>query len=54
MCLLEAGKLLESQNKKDEALQIYERIKKDYPAAAIVNNEYAPAEIDKFIERAKN
>ena len=54
MCLLEAGKFLESQNKKDEARQIYERIKKDYPAAAIVNNEYAPAEIDKFIERAKN
>ena len=41
--LLQAGKLLESQKKNDEALKIYQDIKKKY-----VNSS---SEIDKYIER---
>ena len=52
MCLLEAGKLLESQDKKAEALKLYESIKADYPTSTLVVG--TPAEIEKFIERAKN
>ena len=44
--LLQAATILESQNKKDEALKIYQDIKKKY-----VNSTVA-AEIDKYIERA--
>lgn len=44
--LIKAGELLESQNKKDEALQIYQDIKKKYV------NSPAYQEIDKYIERA--
>lgn len=51
MCLLEAGKILENQNKKEEALKIYETIKNDYPTSALSGG--MPAEIDKYIERAK-
>ena len=43
--LLKAGEILESQNKKDEALKIYEEIKAKY-----VNSPIA-AQIDKYIER---
>lgn len=43
--LLQAGELLESQNKQDEALAIYKQIKEDYIKSA----EYG--EIDKYIER---
>lgn len=46
--LLQAGKLLESQNKKSDALEIYQDIKKKYVNAMIVQNQ----EIDKYIERA--
>lgn len=52
MCLLEAGKLLESQGKKAEALKLYESIKADYPTSTLVVG--SPAEIEKYIERAKN
>jgi tetratricopeptide (TPR) repeat protein len=45
---LEAGMLLESQNKKDEALKIYQDIKAKYVTAALVQS----GEIDKYIERA--
>jgi len=44
--LIQAGELLESQNKKDEALQIYQDIKKKYVNSAVSQ------EIDKYIERA--
>jgi len=37
---------LESQNKKDEALKIYQDIKKKYVNSAVAS------EIDKYIERA--
>lgn len=52
MCLLEAGKLLESQDKKAEALKLYESIKADYPTSTLVVG--SPAEIEKYVERAKN
>ena len=45
--LLQAGKLLESQNKKDEALKLYQDIKKKYVNSSLVQS----AEIDKYIER---
>ena len=51
MCLLEAGRLLESQDKKAEALKIYETINSDYPTSTLSSG--SPAEIEKYIERAK-
>lgn len=45
--LLKAGVLLESQNKKAEALKIYQDIKKNYINSALVQS----SEIDKYIER---
>ena len=45
--LIQAGELLESQNKKDEALKLYQDVKKKYVNAAVVQN----SEIDKYIER---
>ena len=44
--LLQAATILESQNKKDEALKIYQDIKKKYVNSAV------SSEIDKYIERA--
>jgi len=44
---LKAGILKESQNKKDEALKIYQDIKKKYVNSALVQS----SEIDKYIER---
>ncbi len=44
--LIQAGELLESQGKKDEALKIYQDIKKKYV------NSPVSQEIDKYIERA--
>lgn len=44
--LIQAGEILESQNKKDDALQIYQDIKKKYL------NSPVSMEIDKYIERA--
>ena len=43
--LLQAGEILESQGKKDEALKIYQDIKKKYVNSPIYD------EIDKYIER---
>lgn len=56
--LLQAGIILESQNKKADALAIYEQIKKDYPTAPLCTrqpqgNAVLDATIDKYIERAK-
>jgi len=54
--LIEAGKLLESQNKKAEALALYQQVKSDYPTSAQASpqqqgeNIISP-EIDKYIER---
>lgn len=45
--LLQAGQLLESQNKKAEALKIYQEIKEKYVASSLVQSQ----EIDKYIER---
>ena len=45
--LLQAAQILESQNKKADALKIYQDIKQKYVASPISN------EIDKYIERAK-
>lgn len=45
---LQAAILLESQGKKDDALKIYQDIKKKYVNAALVQSQ----EIDKYIERA--
>lgn len=48
--MLKAGIILESQNKKDEALKIYQDIKKKYQNSALVQS----SEIDKYIERASD
>jgi tetratricopeptide (TPR) repeat protein len=45
--LLQAGELLESQNKTDEANKLYQDIKKKYVNSALVQSN----EIDKYIER---
>ena len=44
--LIQAGEILENQGKKDEALKIYQDIKKKYL------NSPVRQEIDKYIERA--
>lgn len=44
-CLVQAGRLLESQNKADEALKIYKEVKEKYV------NSMAAQDIDKYIER---
>lgn len=46
--LLQAGEILESQNKKAEALEIYQKIKKDYLNSYTVQTK----QIDAYIERA--
>ncbi len=51
--LLEAGKLLESQNKKEEANAIYVQIKKDYPQFGQNQQGMMSSEIDRYIERTK-
>ena len=48
--LIKAGEVLESQGKKDEALKIYQDIKKKYVNSMLVQS----SEIDKYIERASN
>lgn len=45
--LLQAGELLESQNKVDEANKLYQDIKKKYVNSALVQSN----DIDKYIER---
>lgn len=44
-CLIQAARLLESQNKNDEALELYKTVKEKYV------NSGAAQEIDKYIER---
>lgn len=51
--LIEAGKMLESQNKKGEAHDIYEQIKKNYPQFGMTQQGLGSSEIDKYIERTK-
>ena len=45
--LVQAAQLLESQNKNDEALKIYQDVKKKYVNAQVVES----SEIEKYIER---
>ena len=45
--LIQAGEILESQNKKDEALKLYEEVKEKY------FNSMQYQSIDKYIERCK-
>lgn len=46
--MLQAAEILESQGKKDDALELYQDIKKKYLASQLVQS----GEIDKYIERA--
>ena len=46
--LIQAGEILESQGKKEEALKLYEEVKEKY------FNSMQYQSIDKYIERAKN
>lgn len=48
--LVKAGEILESQGKKEEALSIYQDVKKKYVNSMLVQS----SEIDKYIERASN
>ena len=48
--LIKAGEILESQGKKEDALKIYQDIKKKYVNSMLVQS----AEIEKYIERASN
>lgn len=45
--LVQAGEILESQGKKEEALKLYEQVKADYPEYLRINS------LDNFIERVK-
>ncbi len=54
--LLEAGKILESQSKKEEALKVYNQIKAEFPMSILAspsqqNGKFIAPEIDKYIER---
>ncbi len=55
--LLEAGKLLESQKKNEEALKLYTRIRDEYPTSAMSapqpaqNGAIMSPDIDRYIER---
>ena len=54
--LFDAGLILESQNKKDDALKLYQDIKAKYPTAPLCNRQQnngvvLDAVIDKYIER---
>lgn len=48
--LLQAAEILESQGKTEDALEIYQNIKKKYVNASLVQSQ----EIDKYIERAQD
>lgn len=55
--LLEAGLLLQSQKKNDEALKLYQEIKSEYPNSELVLPKQIPgggyaASIDKYMEAA--
>ena len=57
--LLQAGQLLESQGKADEALKVYQQIKNDYPTSQLCTSQPANGgvmvtpEIDRYIERVQ-
>lgn len=51
--LCEAAKLLESQNKKKEANEIYSNIKKEYPMYGLNQQGMMSSDIDRLIERTK-
>ncbi len=51
--LVEAGKILEAQNKKEEAHAIYEDVKAKYPAFGMTQQGMLSSQIDKYIERTK-
>lgn len=53
VCMLEAGKLLESKNNKAEAHAIYEQIKNKYPKFGMNQQGMMSSEIDKYLERTK-
>lgn len=44
-CLIQAGELLEKQNKKEEALELYKEVKNNYPESAEAQS------IDKYIQK---
>ena len=46
--LMQAGELLESMGKADEALKLYQEVKDNYKNSMAVQQQ----EIDKYIERA--
>lgn len=48
--LVKAGEILESMGKKEEALKLYQDVKKKYVNSMLVQS----SEIDKYIERASN
>lgn len=48
--LIKAGEILESQGNKEEALKLYQDVKKKYVNSMLVQS----SEIDKYIERASN
>lgn len=49
--LREAGKLLESQKKNEEALKIYEQIKSEYPTSSLVITQQGPNGLISQIEQ---
>lgn len=49
--LHEAGKLLESQNKNEEALALYEQIKSEYPTSTLVVTQMGPNGLTSQIEQ---
>lgn len=53
MFLIEAGKLLESQNKKAEAHDLYVQVKKDYPTYGLTQGGMMSSIVDEYIERTK-
>ena len=59
MYLLQAGELLESQNKEDEALKLYEQIKNNYPTSQLCTGQPAnngvivTPEIERYIQRVQ-
>ena len=51
--LIEAGKLLESQKKKEDAHALYVEIKEKYPTFGLSQQGMLDSEVDKYIERTK-
>jgi TolA-binding protein len=53
--LREAGLLLENEKKNEEALELYEQIKSEYPSSTLVSTQVGPngltSQIDQDITR---